>query len=74
MGGHLVDKYDREFMRLKRFASSLVDTQQKMTEELVLDLNLEIYHTVEAIHPKTYDEALRTAMALKKPRDEVRQD
>ena len=74
MGGHLVDRYDREFMKLKIFAPSLVDTQQKMTEELVLDLNLEIYHTIEAIHPKTYDEALRTTMALKKPRDEVRQD
>ena len=30
-GGHLVDKYDRELMRLKRFTLSLVDTEQKMT-------------------------------------------
>ena len=31
---HLVDRYDQEFMRLKRFAPSLIDTEKKMTKNL----------------------------------------
>ena len=61
-------------MRLKRFVPSLVDTEQKITEKFVLGLELKIRCTVEAIDPKTYDEALRTAKALEKPKDEARRE
>ena len=33
-----VEKYNREFKRLKRFAPSMVDTEEKMTEKFVLGL------------------------------------
>ena len=42
-----------------------------MTKKFFLGLDPEICRTVEAIDPKTYEEALRTAKALEKPRDEV---
>lgn len=73
-GGHSVERYDKEFMKLKRFAPSLVDTKQNMTEKLVLGLHSEICRTMEVIDPKTYEEALRTAKALEKPRDEARRE
>lgn len=38
--GHSMERYDRDFMRLKTFAPSLVDTEKKMTEKFVLGLDL----------------------------------
>ena len=31
-----MDSYDREFMRLKRFAPSLVDTEEKMIDKFCI--------------------------------------
>ena len=73
-GGLIVEKYGREFMRLKRFSQSLVDTKQKMIEKFVLGLEPKICCTVEAIDPKTYDEALRIVKAFEKPKDEKQRE
>ena len=69
-GGLTVEKYNREFKRLKRFALSMVDTEEKMTEKFVMGLEPRIRRMLEAFNPKTYNEALRTAKALEKPKDE----
>ena len=37
-GGLKVEKYNQEFNKLKRFAPSMVDTEEKMTEKFVLGL------------------------------------
>ena len=73
-GGYSVDNYDQEFMRLKRFAPSLVNTEEKMDEKFVMGLDSGIRHMVEAIYPKTYEEALRRTKVLEKPKDEVRRE
>ena len=39
-----MDQYDQKFMRLKRFATPLVDTEEKMTEKFVLALYPEVHH------------------------------
>lgn len=44
--------YDKEFMRLRRLALSLVDTEQKMTEKFVLGLDPKIRGTMIVIDPK----------------------
>ncbi|XP_022931688.1 uncharacterized protein LOC111437846 [Cucurbita moschata] len=69
-----VEKYNREFNRLKRFAPSMVDTEEKMTEKFVLGLVPRIRCMLEAFNPKTYEKALRTAKALEKPKDEKRRE
>ncbi|XP_022933230.1 uncharacterized protein LOC111440130 [Cucurbita moschata] len=73
-GGLTVEKYNREFNKLKRFAPSMVDTEEKMTEKFVLGLEPRIRRMLEAFNPKTYEEALRTAKALEKPKDEKRRE
>ena len=40
-GGLIVEKYNREFKRLNRFAPSMVDTKEKMIEKFVLVWNQE---------------------------------
>ena len=67
-------KYNQEFKRLKRFALSMVDTKEKMTEKFVLGLEPRIRRMLEAFNPKTYEKALRTAKALEKPKDEKRRE
>ena len=69
-----VEKYNREFKRLKRFALSMVDTKEKMTEKFVLGLEPRIRRILEAFNPKTYEEVLRTAKALEKQKDEKRHE
>ena len=64
-----VEKYNREFKRLKRFALSMVETEEKMTEKFVLGLEPRIRRMLEAFNLKTYEEALRTAKALEKLKD-----
>ncbi|XP_022931601.1 uncharacterized protein LOC111437767 [Cucurbita moschata] len=71
-GGLTVQKYNREFKRLTIFAPSMVDTEEKMTEKFVLGLKPRIRRMLEAFNPETYEEALRTAKALEKPKDEKR--
>ncbi|XP_022931755.1 uncharacterized protein LOC111438022 [Cucurbita moschata] len=73
-GGLTVKKYNREFNRLKRFAPYMVDTEEKMTEKFVLGLVPRIRRMLEAFNLKTYEEALRTAKALEKPKDEKRRE
>ena len=51
-------------MRLRRFAPSLLDTEEKQTDKFVLGLNLKARRMLEAFNPKTYEEALKTAEAL----------
>ena len=65
-----MEKYNREFKRFKRFAPSMVDIEEKMTEKFVFCLEPRIRRMLEAFNPKTYEKALRTAKALKKPKDE----
>lgn len=65
-----MDSYDRKFMRMKRFAPSLVDTEEKMAEKFVMGLDLEIRCMVKTIDLKTYEKALRTAKALEKHIDD----
>ena len=43
--GRFVDAYAREFMRLKCFVPSQVDTELKMAEKFVIVLDAEIRHT-----------------------------
>ena len=57
-------------MRLRRFAPSLADTEEKQTEKFVLGLNPKTRRMLEAFNPKTYEEALRTAKALEEPLEE----
>ena len=45
-----------------------------MTEKFVLGLEPRIRRMLEAFNPKTYEEALRTAKALEKPKDEKRRE
>ena len=66
----MMDQYDQEFMRLRRFAPSLADTKEKQTEKFVLGLNPKARRMLEAFNPKTYEEALRTAKALEEPPEE----
>jgi len=66
----MVDHYDQDFMRLRRFAPSLADTEEKQTEKFVLGLNPKTRRMLEAFNPKTYEEALRTAKALEEPPEE----
>ena len=65
-----MDQYDQEFMRLRRFAPSLADTEEKQTKKFVLGLNPKTHCMLEAFNPKTYEEALRTAKALEEPPEE----
>ena len=67
-----MEKYNREFKRLKRFAPSMMDTKEKMTEKFVPGLEPRICHMLEAFNPKTYEEALRSAKALEKLKDDKR--
>ncbi|XP_022938326.1 uncharacterized protein LOC111444461 [Cucurbita moschata] len=69
-----VDQYDQEFMRLTRFTPSLADTKEKQTEKFVLGLNPKARRMLEALNPKTYEEALRTAKALEEPLEEKNPD
>ncbi|XP_022931811.1 uncharacterized protein LOC111438100 [Cucurbita moschata] len=69
-GDRMVDQYDQDFMRLRRFAPSLADTEEKQTEKFVLGLNPKTRRMLEAFNPKTYEEALRTAKALEEPPEE----
>ncbi|XP_022969597.1 uncharacterized protein LOC111468580 [Cucurbita maxima] len=69
-GDHTVDQYDQECMRLRRFAPSLADTEEKQIEKFVLGLNSKIRRMLETFNPKTYEEALRTAKAVEKPLEE----
>ena len=71
-GGLTVEKYNREFKRLKRFKLSMVDTEEKMTEKFVLGLEPRIHHMLEAFNPKTYEDVSRTAKALEKQKNEKR--
>ena len=57
-------------MRLRRFAPSLVDTEEIQTEKFVLGLNPKIRRMLEAFNLRTYEEALRTAKALEEPPEE----
>ena len=63
--------YGREFMRLKRFAPTLVNIELKMDERFILGLDPEIRHRMEAIDPTIYETDLITTKAMEKPRDEV---
>ncbi|XP_022973318.1 uncharacterized protein LOC111471874 [Cucurbita maxima] len=65
-GDRKVDQYDQEFMRLRRFALSLADTEEKQ----MLGLNPKSHRMLEAFNPKTYEKALRTAKALEEPSEE----
>ena len=65
-----MDQYDQEFMRLKRFALSLANTEEKQTKKFVLGLNPKAHRMVEVFNPKTYEEALRMAKVLEEPPDE----
>ncbi|KAG7018141.1 LRR receptor-like serine/threonine-protein kinase EFR, partial [Cucurbita argyrosperma subsp. argyrosperma] len=62
-----VDQYDQVFMRLRRFAPSLADMEEKQTEKFVLGLNPKTCYMLEAFNPTTYEEALRTAKDLEEP-------
>ena len=61
-----MDQYDQDFMRLRRFAPSLADTEEKQTEKFVLGLNLKTRRTLKAFNPKTYEEALEEPPKEKK--------
>ena len=65
-----MDQYDQEFMRLRRFAPSLADTEEKQTEKFVLGLNPKTRRMLEAFNPKTYEEALMMAKALEETLEE----
>ena len=65
-----MDQYDHEFMRLRRFALSLADTEEKQIEKFVLGLNPKTRRMLETFNPKTYEEALRTTKALEEPPEE----
>ncbi|XP_023529765.1 uncharacterized protein LOC111792490 [Cucurbita pepo subsp. pepo] len=62
--GRSVTTYAREFMRLKRFALELVDTELKLAQRFILGLDQSIRGTVKAINPTTYAAALRAAKAM----------
>ena len=69
-GDRTVDQYDQDFMRLRRFAPSLADIEEKQIEKFVLGLNPKTRRMLEAFNPKTYEEALMTGKALEEPPEE----
>ena len=56
-------------MRLRRFAPSLADTEEKQTEKFVLGLNPKTRRMLEVFNPKIYEKALM-AKALEEPPEE----
>ena len=56
--------YAREFSRLKRFASKLVNTYYTTTQWFVLGLDTKICNIVEAITPTTYAATFRAAKTM----------
>ena len=69
-----MNQYDQEFMRLRRFAPSLANTETKHTEKFVLGLNSKTRRMLEAFNPKTYEEALKTAKAQEEPPEEKKME